>query len=135
MGGKISPSRIIEDFFIDEMELSDIEGGKQWRSVMKLMPDPNGNGNRLVRTFHPVDTQQEREIREFYQFIDWVRKIKNRKLLKQKNDFLVTEIEKHLNGGKPMFNLERIVRAYEITIRYPGKEGIQRLKNTDLRSL
>ena len=28
----------------------------------------------------------------------------------------------------PCSNPERIVRAYEITIRYPGKEGLQHLK-------
>ena len=128
---RFPPSRIHEDFFLGEMKLSDITAGDQWRSVMKLVPDPNGNANRMVRTFQPVDAQQEREIREFYQFLRWVREIKNRKHLKQNNDFLVIEIEKHINGGKPMFDPERIVRAYEFTIRYPGKEGIQRLKKND----
>ena len=33
-----------------------------------------------------------------------------------------------------MFDIERIVRAYEITTRYPGKEGIQRLKRTDIEA-
>ena len=100
---RFPPSRIHQDFFLDEMKLRAIEGGKQWKSVMKLVPDPNGNANRMVRTFQPVNAQQEREIREFYQFRDWVRNIENRKHLNQNNDFLVIEIEKHLNGGKPMF--------------------------------
>ncbi|MCY4403221.1 MAG: hypothetical protein OXD54_11645 [Candidatus Poribacteria bacterium] len=129
---RFPPSRIHEDFFVDGMKMRDIEGGRQWRSVMKLVPDPNGDANRMVRTFQPVNAQQEREIREFYQFRDWVRNIENRKNLKQDNDFLVIEIGKHLNGGKPMFDSQRIVRAYEITTRHPGNEGIQRLKKTDL---
>ena len=128
---RFPPSRIHQDFFLDEMKLSAIEGGEQWRSVIKLVPDPNGNANRMVRTFQPVNAQQKREIEEFYQFRNWVRNIENRKHLNQNNDFLVIEIEKHLNGGKPMFDPERIVRAYEITTRYPGKEGIQHLKKTD----
>ncbi len=128
---RFPPSRIHQDFFVDGRKMRDIEGGNQWRSVMKLVPDPNGNANRMVRTFQPVNAQQKREIEEFYQFRDWVRNIENRKNLNQSNDFLVIEIEKHLNGGKPMFDPERIVRAYEITTRHPGIEGIQCLKKTD----
>lgn len=129
---RFPPSRVIECFFIDESSLSDIEGGEYWRSVRKYVPDPNGNPAQVVLTFNPVDAQQEREIREFYQFRDWVRNIESKKLKNRKNNFLVKEIEKHLDGGKPMFDPERIVRAYEITIRYPGKEGIHHLKKTDL---
>lgn len=128
---RFPPSRVIECFFMDESSLSDIEGGGHWRSVRKYVSDPNGNPARVVLTFNPVDVQQEREIREFYQFRDWVRNIESKKLKNRKNNFLVREIEKHLDGGKPMFDPERIIRAYEITTRYPRNEGIQHLKKTD----
>ena len=129
--GRFPPSRIHFDFYVDEMNLRDIAGGRYWRSAIKWVPDPNGNKNRRVMVFEPVDAKQEREIREFYQFRDWVRNIESRKLVNRKNDFLVREVEKHLEGGKPMFDPERIVRTYEITTQYPGNEGIQRLKKTD----
>lgn len=127
---KFPPSLIHIDFanFFDEENLYAIEGGKYWKAAIKLVPDPNGNTIRKVLTFQSVKAQQEREIREFYQFRDWVENIISRKLVNRRNDFLIREVEKHLEGGKPMFDPERIVRAYEITTRYPGKEGIQRLK-------
>lgn len=129
---RFPPSRIIECFFIDEMKLSDVEGGDQWRSEIKHIPEPNGKTHQAVRTFIAIDAQQKREIEEFYQFRDWVRNIENRKNINQNNDFLVIEVLKHLNGGKPMFDPERIVRAYEITTRHPGNDGIQLLKKTDI---
>lgn len=128
---RFPPSRIHEDFFIDEMKLSAIGGGDQWKSVKEYVRDPNGKPIRIVRTFQAIDAQQKREIDEFFQFRDWVQNIENRKNINQNNDFLVIEIWKHLNGGKPMFDPERIVRAYEITTRVPGDDGIQLLKKTD----
>ncbi len=128
---RFPPSRIHEDFFIDEMKLSAIGGGDQWKSVKEYVRDPNGKPIRIVRTFQTIDAQQKREIDEFFQFRDWVWNIENRKNINQNNDFLVIEIWKHLNGGKPMFDPERIVRAYEITTRVPGDDGIQLLKKTD----
>ena len=129
---RFPPSRIHEDFFLDEMKLRVVEGGDQWRSEIKHIRAPNGETIRAVRTFQPIDAQQKREIEEFYQFRDWVRNIENMHKLNQNHDFLVIEIWKHLNDGKPMFDSDRIVRAYEITTRHPGNEGIQRLKKTDI---
>lgn len=117
--------------YSDESNLRAIDGGKYWKTAIKLVSDPNGTVRRMV-SFESVDAQKEREIREFYQFRDWVNNIENRKLVNQRNNFLVREVEKHLAGGKPMFDLERIVHAYEITTRYPGNEGIQHLKKTDI---
>ena len=97
------PKRCV-DFFVYGMNWRAIEAGKYWSST----------------------DQQEREIREFINFRDWVRNIVNRKPMNRRNDFLAGEIERHLKGGKPMFEPERIIRAYEITTRYPGKAGIQR---------
>ncbi len=130
---KFPPPQIHVDYFFysDENNLYAIEGGKYWKSAIKWVPDPNGNKNRRVMVFEPVDAKQEREMREFYQFRDWMRNIESRKLVNRENGFLVREVEKHLEGGKPMFDPERIVRAYEITTQYPGNEGIQRLKKTD----
>ena len=131
---KFPPPQIHVDFFsyFDENNLYAIEGGKYWKSAIKWVPDPNGNTIRKVLTFQSVNAQQKREIQEFYQFINWVENILSRKLVNRRNGFLIREVEKHLEGGKPMFDLERIVRAYEITTRYPGNEGIQRLKKTDI---
>ncbi len=129
---KFPPSLIhVDYFYADESNLYAIEGGKYWKSAIKLVPDPNENTIRKVLTFQSVNAQQEREIREFYQFRDWVQNILSRKLVNRRSDFLIIEVERHLEGGKPMFDPERIVRAYEITTRYPGKEGVQRLKKTD----
>lgn len=129
---KFPPSRICITYaYVDKSNLYAIEGGKYWKSAIKLVPDSNGNTIRKVLTFQSVNAQQEREIREFYQFRDWVENILSKKLVNRRNDFLIKEVEKHLEGGKPMFDPERIVRAYEITTRYPGKDGIQRLKKTD----
>lgn len=129
---RFPPSRIHQDFFLDEMKLRAVERGDQWKSEIKRIPGPNGKSTQAVRTFQPIDAQQKREIEEFYQFRDWVRNIQKRKNLNQNNDFLVIEIWKHLNGGKPMFDPERIVRAYEITTQHPGNDGIQLLKKTDI---
>lgn len=130
---KFPPSQICILYgpYSDESNLRAIDGGKYWKTAIKLVSDPNGTVRRMV-TFESVDAQQEREIREFYQFRDWVNNIEKRKLVIQWNNFLVREVEKHLAGGKPMFDPERIVHAYEITTRYPGYEGIQRLKKTDI---
>lgn len=126
-------SRICVDYpsHYDESNLYAIEGGKYWKSAINLVPNPNENTIRRVLTFQSVNAQQKREIQEFYQFRDWVRNIENMPKSNQNNDFLVIEIKKHLNDGKPMFDLERIVRAYETTIRLPGNDGIQLLKKTD----
>ncbi len=138
------PQRQVDFFYpIDETNLRAIEGGRHWRSVIKLLPEPkqetekgiprqeNEGAPRMVRTFQPVNAQQKREIQEFYQFRDWVNHIAKTNSFVHRNDFLAKEIDAHLKNGKPMFAPERIVRAYEITIRYPGKEGLQRLKKTD----
>ena len=140
---RFPPPRIHFDFFVDEMNLRSIEGGRHWRSVIKLLPEPkqeaekgiprqeNEGAPHMMRTFQPVNAQQKREIQEFYQFRDWVNHIAKTNSFVHRNDFLAKEIDAHLKGGKPIFAPERIVRAYEITIRYPGKEGLQRLKKTD----
>ena len=140
---RFPPSRVIVCFYSDEAFLRAIEGGNHWRSAIKLVPDPKqqlkkgdhqenkGVAPRMVKAFQPVNAQQKREIQEFYQFRDWVNHIAKTNSFVHRNDFLAKEIDAHLKNGKPMFAPERIVRAYEITIRYPGKEGLQRLKKTD----
>ena len=138
------PQRQVDFFYpVDETNLRAIEGGRHWRSVIKLVPDPKqqlkkgdhqenkGVAPHMVKAFQPVNAQQKREIQEFYQFRDWVNHIAKTNSFVHRNDFLAKEIDAHLKNGKPMFAPERIVRAYEITIRYPGKEGLQRLKKTD----
>ena len=140
---RFPPSRVIVCFYSDEAFLRAIEGGNHWRSAIKLVPDPKqqlkkgdhqenkGVAPHMVKAFQPVNAQQKREIQEFYQFRDWVNHIAKTNSFVHRNDFLAKEIDAHLKNGKPMFAPERIVRAYEITIRYPGKEGLQRLKKTD----
>ena len=138
------PQRQVDFFYpVDETNLRAIEGGRHWRSVIKLVPDPKqqlkkgdhqenkGVAPHMVKAFQPVNAQQKREIQEFYQFRDWVNHIAKTNSFVHRNDFLAKEIDAHLKNGKPIFAPERIVRAYEITIRYPGKEGLQRLKKTD----
>ena len=138
------PQRQVDFFYpVDETNLRAIEGGRHWRSVIKLVPDPKqqlkkgdhqenkGVAPHMVKAFQPVNAQQKREIQEFYQFRDWVNHIAKTNSFVHRNDFLAKEIDAHLKDGKPIFAPERIVRAYEITIRYPGKEGLQRLKKTD----
>jgi len=129
---RFPPPRIcILSVYIDSDNMYAIERGDFWKSEIRTLPNPNGKGNRRVRTFLAANAEQKREIQEFYQFRDWINGIAKKGYFFDRNNFLVREIDAHLKGKDLLFEPERIVRAYEITTRHPGVKGTQLLKEID----
>ncbi len=74
---------------------------------------------------------KERAQKEFNDFMQWAETIMNADAPMNTNNFLMKEMEAFLKGGKPQFEPERIIRAFEIIERYGPKEGIKRLHKND----
>ena len=102
------------------------------RSKQKTVDSEREHADAAAKQAHEEFLKyQELSQKELKEFLKWVESIMNAESPIDTNNFLVKEMEAHLKGGKAQFEPERIIRAFEITNRYDGMEGIKRLKKLD----